>query len=286
MTVFPGKNILGNNIVKVENVFSKHFTDFLYKDCQKQLKFNVIKPYFINLYDVTKRLHLSNSIIDCHGLNICENSKIIKDWNFPYSIKNWNIFCLKMQNIMFKYCDQFNIDKSELAPHSCWVERSNISENNIVDVMIDDTDILLNSICDTDKLIHYRIIYFLRAPNSKFGLTIVNETNKTSIPVEENCLYIVPSSSTDSNYHYTSFPTDNEDHFVLMFNWYLHPKQFSEKPAWVFPNKYNFETFKTYIKDNMNTFISSSPLQKTLYKHYLIMFQKELKEKLAEKEVK
>jgi hypothetical protein len=70
-----------------------------------------------------------------------------------------------------------------------------------------------------------------------------------------------------------------------MFNWYLHPKESSENPAWVFPNKYNFEVFKTYIKDNMNTFISSSFSQKILYKHYLLMFQKELKERLASKEV-
>ena len=283
MTIFPGKNIVGNDIVKVENVFSKHFINFLYKDCQQQLKFNVVKPYFVNLYDVTKRLHLSNSIIDCHGLNRCENNGIEKDWDFPYSIQNWNIFCLKMQNIMFRYCDEFGIDKSELSPHSCWVERSTISENISIDVTLDDTDILLNSICKTDNLTHYRIIYFLKTPNPKFGLTIVNGNNKLSIPGEENCLYVVPSSLTNDSYHYTSFPTDNEGHFVLMFNWYLHPKEFSEKPAWVFPNKYNFETFKTYIKDNMSTFLSSSISQKILYKHYLLMFQKELKDKLASK---
>jgi len=279
MTIFPGKNIVGNNIVKVENVFSKHFVNFLYKDCQQQLKFNIIKPYFVNLYDVTKRLHLSNCIIDCHGLNRCENNEIEKDWNFPYSIQNWNIFCLKMQNIMFKYCDEFGIDKSELSPHSCWVERSTISKNISVDVTLDDTDILLNSICKTNNLTHYRIIYFLKAPNPKFGLTIVNGNNKLSIPGEENCLYVVPSSPTNDSYHYTSFPTDNERHFVLMFNWYLHPKEFSEKPAWVFPNKYNFKIFKTYIKDNMNTFLSSSLSQKILYKHYLLMFQKEFASK-------
>lgn len=275
-----GKNKIG----KVKNVFSKHLVNFLYQDCQRQLKFNVVKPYFANLYDVTKRLHLSNCIIDCHGLNICENSKIEKDWDFPYSIKNWNIFCLKMQNIMFQYCDQSDIDKSQLAPHSCWVERSNISDNDFVDVILDDTDILLNSICDVDNLTHYRIVYFLKSPDPKFGLTLVNGDEKLFLPAEENCLYIVPSTPKD-DYCYTSFPTDNEEQFILMFNWYLHPKESSEQPAWVFPNKYNFETFKSYIKDNMQTFIASSSLQKTLYKHYVLIFQKELSERLASKRI-
>lgn len=281
MIDFVGKN----NVGEVKNVFSKHFRNFLFEDCQKQLKFNIIKQYFVNLYDVTNRVHLSNCIIDCHGLNICEETRIKKDWDFPYSIKQWNIFCLKMQNIMFKYCDQFNIDKSQLAPHSCWVERSNISSNDSVNVILDDTDTLLNSICDVDKLTHYRIIYFLKCPSPEFGFTLVNGDKKLTISGEENCLYVVPSTPTDDYYCYTSFPTDTEEQFVLMFNWYLHPKESLESPAWVFPNKYNFEVFKTYIKDNMNTFTSSSFSQKILYKHYLIMFQKELKEKLASKKV-
>lgn len=281
MINFVGKN----NVGEVKNVFSKHFRNFLLEDCQKQLKFNIVKQYFVNLYDVTNRVHLSNCIIDCHGLNICEETRIKKDWDFPYSIKQWNIFCLKMQNIMFKYCDQLNIDKSQLSPHSCWVERSNISDNDSVNVILDDTDTLLNSICDVDKLTHYRIIYFLKSPNPEFGFTIVNGDKKLSIHGEENSLYIIPSSPTDDYYCYTSFPTDNENQFILMFNWYLHPKESSENPAWVFPNKYNFEMFKTYIKDNMNTFVSSSFLQKTLYRHYLLMFQKELKERLASKEI-
>jgi len=274
-----------NNIGKVKNVFSKHFRNFLHEDCQKQLKSNVVKQYFVNLYDVTNRLHLSNSIIDCHGLNICNQSRIEKDWNFPYSIKEWNIFCIKIQNIMFKYCDQFNIDKSQLAPHSCWVERSNVSSNDSVNVILDDTDTLLNSICDTDRLTHYRVIYFLKSPKPKFGLTVVSRNEKTILLGEENSLYIVPSTPTDEYYCYTSFPTDNENHLILMFNWYLHPQEFLEKPAWVFPNKYNFEVFKTYIKNNMNTFTLSSFSQKILYKHYILMFQNQLKERLAFKQV-
>jgi len=283
MITFVGKDNdkLLCNFGQVKNVFSNHFINFLHEYCQKQLEFNVVKPYFIDLIDTTKRLHLSNSIIDCHGLNICEKTKIKKDWNFPYSIKEWNIFCMKMQNIMFRFCDEFDIDKSLLAPHTCWVEGSNVSNNDSVKVIIDDTDTLLNSVFDVDQLTHYRIIYFLKTPNSKFGLTMVYGDKTICIPSEENSLYIIPSIPKEDNYFYTTFPTDSEEHLVLMFDWYLHPKETLSRPAWVFPNKYNFKVFKSYIKDNMDTFTSSSFSQKILFKHYLQMFKKELKQRLA-----
>jgi hypothetical protein len=152
---------------------------------------------------------------------------------------------------MFKYCDQFNIDKLELVTHSCWVERSTINENDFVDIKIDDTDILLNSICDVNNLIHYRIIYFLKNPNPKFGFTVVNGDKKLTFTGEENCLYVVPSTPSDNYYCYTSFPTDTEDQFILMFNWYLHPKESLELPAWTFPNKYNFYFVKFFSESTL-----------------------------------
>lgn len=234
MTGFPGKNNVGNDIVKLENVFEQEFVSFLHDDCKKQLKYNLLSDQYILS---------SKAIIDCHGLAVCNGKKIIKDPEFPYCTRNWNLFCMKMQSIMYDYCDKFNLDKSELTPHSCWVERSLISDNDTIKSKIDDTDEWLDLFCNSNHaLTHYRVVYFLKNPNCEFGIEIPNKFNLSG---EENSLYIIPTNIYDCH---TKFSTDTEEQFVLMFDWYLHPKDSPNDPTWTFPNKYNHKLLKKYVK--------------------------------------
>jgi hypothetical protein len=257
-----GKNKIANDIIQVKNVFSKPFVNFLIDDCQKQLEFNL-----------KSNLDIRNTkcILDCHGLSICDKTLVKKDPQFPYSIKNWNIFCVKMQNIMFKYCDQFNIDKSEITPHGCWVDSSTFSNKNIIQIKLHDADDWTNSLCNVTQLTHYRIVYFLKNPNPKFGLELKQEYENFFLEGKENSLYIIPTNTYNC---YANYPTNTQEKLVLMFNWYLHPKESLELPTWKFPNKYNYKIFKTYIKDSLESNIAFNDSQKTLYKFYLTLFQK------------
>lgn len=232
-----GKNNLGNDIVQIKNVFDKEFVNFLFDDCREQVKYNLLSD---------NHILSSKAIIDCHGLAVCKNSEVIKDPEFPYCIRNWNLFCIKMQNVMFDYCDKFNLNKSEITPHSCWVERSLIGEDCFIKSPIDDTDDWLDLFCNSnDPLIHYRIVYFLKNSNPEFGLMISNEDCEFDLLGEENSLYVLPTN----NYNcYTKFSTNTEEQFVLMFDWYLHPKESSEDATWIFPNKYNYKLHKKYIQ--------------------------------------
>lgn len=293
-----GTKEIGNNCVKVQNVFSKHFVDFLYEDCKKQFEYNLgssitwdesneYKPALVEDADIL----ISNCITDCHGLRIL-GKELKNDLVFPYSIRNWNIFCVKMQNIMFEYCDKFNLDKSQLAPHSCWVERSSTSKYkflskriNLIDDkhinLIDDTDDWLNTWLGVDKISHYRILYFLTTSDSKkYGLGVRYNNLIVTLPAENNSLYIIPS--IDSEY-YTQYPTNSDETMILMFDWYLHPKGHELLPAWKFPNKYNFEVYKRYVEDAIERNNFTNSFQKSLYKHYLMLFKNELKTKLAYK---
>lgn len=231
-----GNNNLGSDIVEVTNVFDQEFVNFLYYDCKQQIEYNLLDNNYILS---------SKAIIDCHGLAICKEEKVIKDPEFPYCIRNWNLFCIKMQNIMFDYCDNFNLNKSEITPHSCWVERSLIGKDCFIHAPIDDTDKWLDSRCNVESLTHYRIVYFLKNPNPDHGLIISKENNQFNLPGKENSLYILPTN----NYNcYTKFLTDTDDQFVLMFNWYLHPETSPEDATWTFPNKYNYKLHRKYIK--------------------------------------
>lgn len=233
MTIFRGKNKLGDDIVKIENVFDQDFVNFLYNDCQKQLDYNLLDNNYILS---------SKAIIDCHGLAICKDDQVIKDPEFPYCTRNWNLFCIKMQNIMFDYCDKFNLDKATITPHSCWVERSLVGGEPFIKFPIDDSDKWLDSFCNSpNPLTHYRIVYFLKNPNPKCGLII----DQFDLSVEQNCLYILPTNNYSCH---TKFSTDNEEQYVLMFDWYLHPEDSLEDPTWIFPNKYNYKLHKKYIR--------------------------------------
>lgn len=260
MKTSRGRKKVGSDIIQIKNVFDEDLVSFLFDDCQNQLKFNLLKDNYIfspkiiyfhqKLYTFIKNyILLTKPIIDCHGLVICENGEVKKDLEFPYSIRNWNLFCLKIQNSMFDYCDKFGIDKSELTPHSCWVERSLISkEKSIIpttEMPIDDNDSWLDSFCGANSLTHYRVVYFLKNPNPTLGIKIYTKKKVLNLLGEENSLYIIPSNSYNS---YIEFPTDNEKHFILMFDWYLHPKDSPNDPTWIFPNKYNNKNLKQYIK--------------------------------------
>jgi hypothetical protein len=237
MIVSLGNNNVGNDIVKVSNVFDEDFINFLYDDCQNQLKYNLLSDNYILS---------SKGIIDCHGLVICNNKQIKQDPEFPYSIRNWNLFCIKMQNIMFDYCDKFELNKGNITPHSCWVERSLIVKLPYIEAPIDDTDVWLDAFCNNSHpLTHYRIVYFLKNPCSEFGLIICDKDKKFNLLGEENSLYILPTGKYNC---YTKFSTTIEEQFVLMFDWYLHPDNSTEDPTWTFPNKYNRKLLKKYIK--------------------------------------
>lgn len=282
MTDLLGIKKIGNKLVKVENIFSENLVNFLYEDCKKQLKFNLSEESLLEDNDI----RISKCILDCHGLRICggKGEKIKNDLTFPYSTKNWNIFCIKMQNIMFKYCDKFGIDKSQIAPHSCWVERSYINKFEFGSKqlnILDDTDEFLNTWLNSKSIPHYRILYFLKTPDYKrYGLGIRYENTILTLPAEENSLYIVP---TDENECYTQYSTDTEDNFVLMFDWYLHPKNSTMVPAWRFPNKYNYKVFKEYIKHTIEQSDTTHSVQKILFKHYLKIFKKQLEKTLDNK---
>lgn len=237
MTVYLGKNKIGSDIIKIKDVFDEDFINFLYNECQQQLKYNLLSDNCVLS---------SKCIIDCHGLVVCGEKTIKHDPIFPYSIKNWNIFCIKMRNIIYSYCDEFNLDKSYIIPHSCWVERSLIGKPPFVEIKINDNDKWLNSFCNNgNPLNHYRVVYFLKNLNSEFGVTILDGKYKTNLLGEENSLYVIPTS----NYNcYTKFSTTDNEQFVLMFDWYLHPKYSRNYPTWAFPNKYNDKLFKNYIK--------------------------------------
>lgn len=276
-----GTKKVGNKIAKMQNVFSKHFVNFLYEDCQKQLELNLNNEEVSNFLDDVD-IKISKCIIDCHGLRICD-SDVKNDLVFPYSVQNWNIFCLKMQNIMFEYCDKFSLDKSQLTPHSLWVERSSISKYKFRNKQInrlDDTDILLNKWLDDSNIPHYRILYFLKNPDpNEYGLGVGNGESILTIPAEENSLYVIP---TNGGEYYSQYSMKTEDHIILMFDWYLHPKDSKYSPAWKFPNKYNYKSFEAYIKDAIKNNISHTNIQqKKLFGYYLTMFQKQLEKTLA-----
>lgn len=234
--MFCGEN---NRIIKIENVFDEEFISFLYKNCQEQLEFNLSIKDFI---------HITNNIIDCHGLAFRENNQVQRDPNFPYCTRNWNLFCIKMQDIMFNYCDMFNLDKSQLSPHSFWAERypTNTLPEPFKQPPLIDTDEWLDLFCNSDiPLTHYRIVYFLKNTNSEFGLIVYNKTDKVSLPGIENTLYILPTTDYDCR---VNFSDTNEDQLLLMFDWYLHPKESINDPTWVFPNKYNRKLHKKYFE--------------------------------------
>jgi hypothetical protein len=275
-----GKEKVGDKIAFVKNVFSQNFVSFLYEDCQRQLKVNTNNEVVSNFLDDVD-IAISKCIIDCHGLRICDDL-VRNDLIFPYSIKNWNIFCLKMQNIMFEYCDEFGLDKSQLTPHSSWVERSSVSKYKFREKQInrlDDTDEFLNTWLNVNDIRHYRILYFLKNPDPKVcGLSVGNGKSILTLPAEENSLYIVPTSEGE---YYSQYSMKTEDNIILMFDWYLHPKGSKYLPAWKFPNKYNYQVFRNYVEDATKNRFFSDDHQKILYKHYLKMFKKQLEKTLA-----
>jgi len=230
-----GKN---NRIVKIENVFDKEFISFLYENCQEQLEFNLSIKDFI---------HITNNIIDCHGLALRENDKVQRDPNFPYCIRNWNLFCIKMQDIMFDYCDTFNLDKSQLSPHSFWAEKYlvNTLPEPFRQPLLIDSDEWLDEFCNSPvPLTHYRIVYFLKNINPEFGIIVYDKNDKLEFPGTENSLYILPTSDYDCH---IKFSKTNENQLVLMFDWYFHPEESIRDPTWVFPNKYNYRLHKKYF---------------------------------------
>ena len=62
-------------------------------------------------------LQITEAIIDCHGLSLSPSSF------FPYSERCWNIFCLKIRDLVYEYCDKSDINWSSMTPFSCWGER-------------------------------------------------------------------------------------------------------------------------------------------------------------------
>lgn len=285
-----GRKKIGSKLAKVQNVFNDHFVNFLYEDCKKQIKFNLGSSIIFSGKENTDKpslfedsdILISNCIIDCHGLRICEDEKIKNDLVFPYSNRNWNIFCIKMQNVMFEYCDKIGVDKSQLAPHSCWVERSSVSKYKLrskIINLIDDTDEWLNTWLNTDNIPHYRILYFLKTPDSKkYGLGVEYKNSIVTLPAEENSLYIIP---TINSKYYTQYSTNSDETIIIMFDWYLHPKDSDHLPAWKLPNIHNYKFFERYIQHSIEHKSVQHKLQKILYKHYLKLFKGQLEKTLA-----
>jgi len=241
MTDSTGNSPLGDDIVKVSNVFDQEMIDFLIEDCDKQLKYNLIDKN-------GHSLSITKPILDCHGLKICDDNSYREDLEFPYSVDKWNKFSLHMQNIMFQYCDRFNIDKGLVTAHSCWLEHSTTLGDfigNLISTPIDDRDVWLNERCGVEELTHFRIVYFLKSESEKTGI-MTNIGNEIKyLKGVENSLYIIPSTTYNFKATYTCA------RYNLMFDWYLHPRESEKEPTWKFPNKFNNEKYLQYVRDRI-----------------------------------
>jgi len=249
MVSSTGTSVLGNDIIKVSNVFDQEMVDFLIEDCDKQLKYNSIVNREFNI-SVTK------PILDCHGLSVCDDTSCTKDAEFPYSVDKWNKFAMKMQAIMFKYCDKLNIDKTLLTPHSCWLEHFAPNDNELFSALelmpvkispIEDTDIWLNERCGVEKLTHFRMVYFLDSTSENYGLVIDHKSTPRHLKGKKNSLYIIPSN------RYQAAAVYNRKRSNLMFHWYLHPKESLKEPTWKFPNKFNNKQYLKYVEERIKS---------------------------------
>ena len=244
MTDSTGNSPFGDDIIKVSNVFDQEMIDFLIKDCDKQLKYNLIDNGDVSI-------SMTKPILDCHGLRICDDNSYREDPEFPYSVDKWNKFSLHMQNIMFRYCDRFNIDMGLVTPHSCWLEHSTSFVNptnllHLISTPVKDIDVWLNKRCGVEELTHFRIVYFLKSDCEEKGMTLTIGDKIKYFKGVENSLYIIPTN----NYNFKSLYTCPR--YTLMFNWYLHPRESEKEPTWKFPNKFNNEKYLQYVKDRIN----------------------------------
>ena len=99
--------------------------DYLYSKndvFSDELRLDVIKAsekHFRNnlLDDDNGIFQITESIIDCHGLALSPSSF------FPYTERCWNIFVLKIRDLVYEYCDNAGISWHSMIPFSLYGER-------------------------------------------------------------------------------------------------------------------------------------------------------------------
>lgn len=278
----PGRKSLGSDVWKESNVFSPEITDILYSECLKQLEHNALR--FKN-----GEKHISNCVLDCHGLSVIKNGSVERDPQFPYCIEEWNEFLLKIQEIMFAYCDKNGIDKSIISPHSCWIETSrclHVNSSGFSLVKNDDSDLWLDSECGSE-VAHYKVIYILKDPNPGLAIRVVKDGENIDFSGSENCLYVLPSKKYD---FYVAYPDNSDAKINLVFDWYLHPKDSKmSSPAWKIPNKHdiflNEDNVSIFIDKRLATFIKKRLNIDSLDSYFLSKVKEDLN-KLVDKKKK
>ena len=100
----------------VDYLYSKNdvFSDQLRLDVLKASE----KHFKNNLLDHDNGIfQITESIIDCHGLSLSPSSF------FPYTERCWNIFVLKIRDLVYEYCDNAEISWHSMIPFSLYGER-------------------------------------------------------------------------------------------------------------------------------------------------------------------
>lgn len=226
-----------NSFQIIKNVFSREIVDLLYISCKKNFVYNV---------QTCDKIINTNCIVDCHGLALSPNVV------FPYYEYQWNVFCMTIKKILIEYTKLNSMDSSLLIPHSCWAERSldwnlhNKDEfrvNVYKDSFKKNKDHWLENYLKVDCPM-IRVVYFLKNPDPKYGVMFYDGVKTHSLPGEENSLLIYQCREIYSS---NKFPTDSENKYNIIFDWYLHKPGAFKRPTWFLPNL-DDEDFKTQIK--------------------------------------
>ena len=224
----------------LDNIFSEKIIDLLYISCNKHFVYNVK-----GIDNIT----YTNCIIDCHGLTLSPNVV------FPYYENHWNIFCMTIKEMVLNYCDDINLNKDFLSPHSCWAERSidwkiAYPDKPCVRIYREGLDYykdlwLENHLGTECRMI--RVIYFLKNSDEKYGTTLkLTNDEILNIPGKENSVIIFQCDKVMSS---NRFPTDTDGKYNIIFDWYIHDPKSSHKPAWFLPDLKSEYGIKYQIKE-------------------------------------
>lgn len=225
------------NVYIKDDYFDDDVISELYLSCQKHFDRNLLSKDYIEI---------TNSIIDCHGLQLSGNSY------FPYPENCWNILCLKIKKSVVEYCSSLGYDESTIVPFSCWAER-NIPqkfENNSVDFLkqlslIDTVNDLSedNLFYDQPKIVKdadgqvkkhmIRAVYNLKTSIDGTGGTIIyfDKFKYTKINSKDNRLIVFDGGSYKSTNIYTI--NDSRSQFNIFFDWYINDP--FDVPDWILP---------------------------------------------------